>query len=86
MKVWRWSFVSKCSKKFLDFKNAMKVWENVFGPENNVVGTCGENSSLLSQEYMSAPFNVLEDGPNISDPTKRHDTQPSLFDVNRKLV
>ena len=29
---------------------------------------------------------MLKDGPKISDPTKRHDTQVTLFDINGKLA
>ena len=29
---------------------------------------------------------VLKDRPDISDPTKRHDTQVTLFDFNKKLA
>ena len=29
---------------------------------------------------------VLKDCPNISHPTNRHDKQPTLFDINRKLA
>ena len=28
---------------------------------------------------------MLKDGPNISDQTKRHDLQLTLFDINGKL-
>ena len=47
MKVWRWSFFKKCWKFDADFKNAIKIWENVFGFEENCVGTCCANFSLL---------------------------------------
>ena len=29
---------------------------------------------------------MLKNGLNISDPTKRHDTQLDLFDINAKLA
>ena len=29
---------------------------------------------------------LLEDRPHISDPTKRHDKQVILFDINKKLT
>ena len=35
---------------------------------------------------MWSAVNVLKDGPTISDPTKRHDTQLTLFDINGNLV
>ena len=34
---------------------------------------------------MGSAGNVLKDGSNISDPTKRHDAQLILFDINQKL-
>ena len=29
---------------------------------------------------------MLENGPKISDPTKTHDTQLNLFDINGRLA
>ena len=34
---------------------------------------------------MRSAVNLLKNGPKISDPIKRHDTQLKLFDINRKL-
>ena len=59
--------------------------ENVFGFADNCVGTCFGNFSLLWQEYMWSADNVLKDGPNISDATKRHNTQLTLFDIKGKF-
>ena len=86
MNSWRWSIVSKCSKFYVDFKNAKKVSENVFGFEDKCIGTCYRNFSLLWEENMWSAANVLKDGPNISDSTKRHDTQLTFFDINGKLA
>ena len=35
---------------------------------------------------MRSAVNVLKERLHISDPTKREDTQPTLFDINAKLV
>ena len=86
MKAWRWSFFSKCSKFHVDFKNAIKILQNVFGSEENCVRTCCGNFSQLWQEYMWSTASVLKDDPNISDMTKRHDTQLTLFDINGKIA
>ena len=60
--------------------------EKVFGFEDNCVITCCRNFSLLRQEYMWSVVNVLRDGPSISDWTKRHDTQLTLFDIQGKFL
>ena len=86
LRVWRWSLFLKSSKFYVDFKDAINVSENVFGFEDNCVGTCCGSFSLLWQEYMWLAVNVLKDDPNISDPTKRHDAQIALFDSNGKFT
>ena len=35
---------------------------------------------------MWSDVNVLKDGPNISDTTKRHDKQLTFSDINGKLA
>ena len=35
---------------------------------------------------MWSATSLLKDGPNNSDPTKRHDTQLSVFDIDGKLA
>ena len=40
LKVWRWSLFSKCSKFYVDLKNAIITQENIFGFEGKCVGTC----------------------------------------------
>ena len=35
---------------------------------------------------MWSAINVLKDGPNFLDPTKRHDKQLTFFDTNGKLA
>ena len=59
--------------------------ENVFGFEDKCVGTCWRNFCLSWQEYMWSDINVSKDDPHISGPTKRYDTELTLFDVNGKL-
>ena len=64
----------------------MQIAENVFGFENNYVGNCWGNFSQLWQEYMRSAVIVLKDDSNISDKTKRHDTQVTLFEINGKIT
>ena len=71
---------------FVDFKNAITLPEKIFTIEDICVWICRGNFCQLWQEYMWSAVNVLKDDPNISDLTKRHDTQLNLFDVNGKLV
>ena len=64
----------------------METAENVFGFEDSCVGTCFGNFSPLWEEYMWSAVNVLKVDPNISDPTNRHETQLTLFDINGKFA
>ena len=59
--------------------------ENVLGFEDKCIGTCYMNFHLLWQEYMWLAVNVLKDGGNFSDSTKRDNTQLTLFNINWKL-
>ena len=86
LKVSRGSFSWKCSKSYVDFKNALITSVNAFGFEDKSVGPCCMNFCLLWQEHMWSSVNVLKGGPNVSDATKRHDTQLTLFDINGKLA
>ena len=52
--LWDWSFFSKCSKFYVDFENAIKIWENVLGFEDNCVWTCCENFCQLWWEHVIA--------------------------------
>ena len=45
-------FFSKCLKLYVDSKIAIVNWENDFGFEDNWVGTCCVNFSLVWQENM----------------------------------
>ena len=85
LKVWRWSWFLKGSKFYVGLKNAIIILENDFGLEGKCVGTSSRNFCLLWQEYMWSDGNVLKDGPNMSDPTKRHDRKLTFFDINGKL-
>ena len=79
-------FFSKNPKFFLDFQNAITLPENVAGFEDNCVWTCYGSFCQLWQEYMWWAVNVLKSRPQISDRTKRHDTQLNLFDINGTLA
>ena len=67
------------------FKNAKITPETAFGWEDKWVRTCCMKFCLLWEEYMWSAVNVLKYGPNIWNPTKRHDTEVTLFDINGKL-
>ena len=75
-------FFSKCSNIYVDFENSIKVALNVDGFEDNSVSTWSSNFCQLWQEYMWSAVNELKSGPNIEDPTKRHDTQLNFHDIN----
>ena len=71
LKLWRWYFVSKSSKLYVDFKIAIKLVQNAYRFEDNCVWACCGNLCQLWQEYMWSLVNVLKNGPNILDTTKR---------------
>ena len=73
---------SKCWKFDRDFKNAIKLIENVEGLKDNCIWTCCGSFCQLRQDYMWWAANKLKSGPKTSDLTKRHDTQLNLFDIN----
>ena len=58
----------------------------LFGFDDTCVGTCRGNFSLFWQEYMSSAVNVLNDAPHISDPTRRHNTHLTFFEMNGNLA
>ena len=79
-------FCSKYSQSYEDFENAKKFPENVDSFEDNYIrNPCGSFCQLW-QECMCAAVNVLKSGAKISDPTKRNDTQPNVFDINGTLA
>ena len=79
-------FFSKYSILYVDFENEIKFGDNIDGFEDNCVWTCCGTFCQLWVEDMWSTFNVLKSGPKISDPTKRHDTQLNLFDINGTLA
>ena len=78
-------FILKHSKFYVDFKNAMKNFENVDSLKHNSVWSSDVNFCQLWQECMWAALNVLKRSPNISDRTKRHHKQLNLFDITIEL-
>ena len=82
-KQWSWTSFSKCAKYYVYFKDTRKLWENVFGFEDNGVWTCCRNLSQLWAEYMWLAVNLLPNNPNISDLTKKDVFQPNLCQINR---
>ena len=79
-------FFSKYSKSYVDFQNAIKLPRNVDCFGERCVWTCSQSFCQLWQEYMSSAVNVLKGSPNIWDPTKRHDPQVNLCDINAGLA
>ena len=75
-------FFSKCSKFYVYFENSKEIGEHVHGFEDNCVWTYCESFCQLWQEYMWSAVNLLKKCSKISDPTKRHDEQLHLFDIN----
>ena len=71
IKLWSWSFLSKCAKFFVDCKNAIKSWGNCFDFWDNGVWRCCSNFSQLWQEYIWSAVHVLRTRPMISDLIKR---------------
>ena len=70
-KLSSWSFSWKCTKFYVDCKNAIKNPGNVSDFWDNGVWTCLENFCELWQEYMWAAVYVLPNSPKISHLTKR---------------
>ena len=79
-------FISKYSKFYVDFENVIKLGEHIDGFEDNCVWTCCGTFSQLWREYMWRSVNVLKSSAKILDPTKRHDNQLYLFDINGTLA
>ena len=79
-------FLKKPSKFYLNFKNEIKLWKNIFGLKDNCGWTSSGNFSQIWEEYLWSAVNILENRPKISYPTKRHDTQLNVFDINGKLA
>ena len=79
-------FFSKCRKFYVDFENSIEVPENADGFEDNCLWTLCKNFCQFQQEHMWSAVNVLKSGPKISGPTKGHDTQLNLFNINGTLA
>ena len=64
-------FFSKCSKKYINFRNGKKNSEKLIRSLDNCIwiGCC--KFSLLRREYLSLAVNVLTECPMISHITKR---------------
>ena len=62
-------FLSKYSRFYVDYENAIKFEENVDGFEDNWVSTCCWSFCQLWEEDMWSTANVLKSGPKIWDPT-----------------
>ena len=52
IKLWSWSFFSKCAKFYVVFKNAIKISEKAFGFEDIYVWTCCKKLSQIWRENM----------------------------------
>ena len=61
--LWGSSFVSKCLKFNVDFKNAAKNWEKVFCFWDNCIWIGIVKLSLLRTGYFSSAANVLTSSP-----------------------
>ena len=86
LKLWRWFFFSKLSNIYADLVNTIKLAEDVDGFEGKCVWACCEIFCQSWQQYMWSAVNVVKSGPEISDPTKRHDTQLNFFPINGTLT
>ena len=86
LRLWSWSYSWECSEFYVELKNVITLPEKIFGFEDTGIETCCGNFSQIQQEYMWWVVDVLKSGPKISDPTKIHDTQLNLFDINEKLA
>ena len=78
-------FLKNHQNFYVNFINVIKIAKNIFGFEDNSGWICCTNFFQLWQEYLWSTVNMLQNRPMISDPTKSHDTQPNLFDINGKL-
>ena len=64
-------FFSKCSKLYVDSKNAIKYWQKVFEFGDKCIWIASGTFSLLWREYLSLAVNVLTNSSKISDLMKR---------------
>ena len=73
------NFFSKCSKIYVDFKNAIKYCETVFAFKKKCILIVCDNLSVLWAEFLARAVNRLTNSPKISDMTKRDVFQLFLF-------
>ena len=83
--LWGIYFVSKYSKFNLNFKNAAKNWEKVFGFRDNCMWIEIVILSLLRTRYISSVTNVLTSSPKIWHVNKRDVFQLSWLGTNQWL-
>ena len=69
--LWASSFLSKCSKFQLDFKNAGKSWQKILCFWDNWIWIGIVKLSLLRTGYISWAANVLTSSPKIWHINKR---------------
>ena len=80
----RWFFFSKCTKFYVHFKNAKKIWQNVFFWDNGIWTCCG-NLPQLWRKYMWLTVNVLSNNPKILDLNKKDVFWLNLSQSNGKV-
>ena len=83
-KSMRASFLSKCSKFHLDFKNAAKNGEKVFSIRDNCMWIGIVKLSLLRRGYFSSAANVLTSSPKICHVNKRNFLEHISLQVTNK--
>ena len=78
--LWGYSFVSKCLKINLDFKNSEISWENLFFSWDNSFWNDIVKLPLLKKGYFSSAVNVLPNSTKILYVNKRDYFQPNWLD------
>ena len=78
-------FFSKCGNFDLDFKNAIKTSEKVFGFGDNYVWACCRNFPQFWRQNMSFAIKVLKKSRNPSHLTRTDVFQLNLSESNEKL-
>ena len=81
--LWGLSFVSKCSKFQLDFKNAVKNCENLLCFWDHWIWIGIIKLSLLRTGYFSSVANVLTSSPKILHVNKRDFFQLNFLGSDR---
>ena len=83
LKLWGSSFFSKCSKFYMDSKNAMKYDWNAFYFSGKFIQIGVSKFRVLWQEYLASADNWLTYSPNISDLIKREVYQLYLYQSDK---